>query len=131
MFRRNLLEYLLPFPERHGDAYHDHWAGLHGKWRWENCNTSIARLYDYVQHAGNVRSATSRRSLGSWIGTLFRFCAFFWPPKLSRNVNAFIRHGRGFYFADLVRIQHTARNVLQRCCRRSECGQDRVRWGVC
>ena len=28
MFRRKLLDYLLPFPDKVGDAYHDHWLGV-------------------------------------------------------------------------------------------------------
>ncbi|MBX7104300.1 MAG: glycosyltransferase family 2 protein, partial [Gemmataceae bacterium] len=113
MFRRNLLGYLLPFPERLGDAYHDHWLAC----------TAMAvgsikyvdrPLYGYTQHSGNVVGHVAPKP-GSWAGTVYRMLAFFLPTKFSRNLNAFIRHGRGFYFADLVRIQHTARNVMQRC----------------
>jgi glycosyltransferase involved in cell wall biosynthesis len=113
MVRRNLLDYLLPFPERHGDAYHDHWLGCVAMALGE-IKYVDRPLYDYTQHSGNVVGHVAPKP-GSWLGSLFRFCAFFYPLKFRRNVNAFIRHGRGFYFADLVRIQHTARNVLQRC----------------
>jgi glycosyltransferase involved in cell wall biosynthesis len=113
MIRRNLLEYLLPFPEKCGDAYHDHWLGCTamavGTLRYVD-----RPLYDYTQHAGNVVGHVAPKP-GSWAGTIYRFFAFFWPPSWSRNVEAFLRHGRGYYFADLLRIQHTARNVLLRC----------------
>jgi glycosyltransferase involved in cell wall biosynthesis len=115
LFRRNLLEYLLPFPEKHGDAYHDHWLGCTamalGEIRYVD-----RPLYDYVQHTGNVVGHVAPAK-GSWLGAFYRFFAFFIPTKFSRNLNAFIRHGRGYYFADLLRIQHTARNVLTRCQR--------------
>lgn len=113
LFRRNLLDYLLPFPEKHGDAYHDHWLGCTamalGTIRYVD-----RPLYDYVQHSGNVVGHVAPK-VGSWIGAFYRFFAFFLPTKWSRNINAFLRHGRGYYFADLLRIQHTARNVLTRC----------------
>ncbi|MBI1761772.1 MAG: methyltransferase domain-containing protein [Acidobacteria bacterium] len=53
MFRKELLDYLLPFPPKLGDLFHDHWIGVMalalGKIR------SIARpLYDYTRHSGNV-----------------------------------------------------------------------------
>jgi hypothetical protein len=53
MFRRDLLKQVLPFPDRPGDQYHDHWialvaAGL-GTIRYVD-----GPLYDYVQHDGNV-----------------------------------------------------------------------------
>lgn len=113
MIRRNLLDYLLPFPEKFGDAYHDHWLGCTamavGELRYVD-----RPLYDYTQHAGNVIGHVAPKP-GSWAGAIYRFFAFFWPPKISRNVRTFMRHGRGYYFADLLRIQHTARNVLIRC----------------
>ena len=53
LFRASLLEQILPFPERLGAAYHDHWIGLNalvaGSIRY------IDRpLHDYIQHGGNV-----------------------------------------------------------------------------
>jgi glycosyltransferase involved in cell wall biosynthesis len=53
MFRRELLKFLLPFPERTGDAYHDNFIACSalslGKIRYVN-----RQLYDYYQHPGNV-----------------------------------------------------------------------------
>jgi glycosyltransferase involved in cell wall biosynthesis len=53
MFRRELLEYLLPFPEAAGPTYHDHWVACAalalGEIRY------VERpLYDYVRHSANV-----------------------------------------------------------------------------
>jgi glycosyltransferase involved in cell wall biosynthesis len=53
MFRRELLDLALPFPQKVGQPYHDHWLGCvalaAGEVRY------IDRpLYDYVQHASNV-----------------------------------------------------------------------------
>lgn len=53
MFRRRILSHVLPFPDRPGDQYHDHWiaivAASLGAIRY------VARpLYDYTQHGANV-----------------------------------------------------------------------------
>ena len=53
VFRRSLIEYILPFPERIGDSFHDHWiacvANAIGKIKYIN-----ESLYDYYQHSSNV-----------------------------------------------------------------------------
>ncbi len=53
LFRASLLRQILPFPERLGAAYHDHWIGLNalaaGAIRYVD-----RPLHDYVQHGGNV-----------------------------------------------------------------------------
>jgi glycosyltransferase involved in cell wall biosynthesis len=51
LFRRELLDIALPFPEPQGDQFHDHWLGLvalsSGKLAYVD-----RPLYDYVQHEG-------------------------------------------------------------------------------
>ena len=53
LFRASLLDQVLPFPERLGGAYHDHWIGLNalvvGAIRYVD-----RPLHDYIQHGGNV-----------------------------------------------------------------------------
>ena len=53
LFRAGLLGEILPFPDRLGSAYHDHWIGLNalvkGAIRYVD-----RPLHDYVQHGGNV-----------------------------------------------------------------------------
>lgn len=53
LFRASLLAQILPFPDRLGAAYHDHWIGLNalvkGAIRYVD-----RPLHDYVQHGGNV-----------------------------------------------------------------------------
>ncbi|RYB03487.1 glycosyltransferase [Lichenibacterium ramalinae] len=53
LFRTALLEQVLPFPDRLGAAYHDHWIGLNalvkGGIRYVD-----RPLHDYIQHGGNV-----------------------------------------------------------------------------
>ena len=53
LFRRSLLDDILPLPPRFGNGFHDHWLALvamsHGRIEYVN-----APLYDYVQHEGAV-----------------------------------------------------------------------------
>ena len=53
LFSRRLLTYILPFPRRIGEGYHDHWlacvALAMGSVKYVN-----RPLYDYVQHSGNL-----------------------------------------------------------------------------
>lgn len=51
LFRREVLDYALPFPPRLGNAYHDHWIALVAMALGRL--TYVDRpLYDYVQHRG-------------------------------------------------------------------------------
>jgi glycosyltransferase involved in cell wall biosynthesis len=113
MFRRSLLQYLLPFPEKFGDAYHDHWLSCVAMALGE-IGYVDRPLYDYVQHGRNVIGHFAPKP-GSWLGSVFRFGEFFRPTRFVVNVRKFLRHGQDFYFAHLVRIQNTARNVVARC----------------
>jgi glycosyltransferase involved in cell wall biosynthesis len=53
LFRRQLLEDLLPFPPRVGNPYHDHWLALVALARGRIAYVEEP-LYDYVQHEGAV-----------------------------------------------------------------------------
>jgi glycosyltransferase involved in cell wall biosynthesis len=77
LFRRSLLEVLLPFPYRLGSIYHDHWLSIVA------CAVGEIRyidepLYDYIQHGTNV--------LGH-----FDFCAPSLLGRLKRKVKATLR----------------------------------------
>src|SRR5437763_15566010 len=53
MFPADLLSYLLPFPEKIGNSYHDHWLGCLAL-AMGNVGYIDRPLYDYVQHSNNV-----------------------------------------------------------------------------
>lgn len=72
VFRAKLLAKLLPFPERIGDAFHDHWIAC--------CALAgggigyVARpLYDYVQHETNVIGHSNFDQLPTLMQRLKRF----------------------------------------------------------
>jgi glycosyltransferase involved in cell wall biosynthesis len=74
LFRRELTEILLPFPDTPGFQFHDHWLGVAALAAGEVAYVDRP-LYDYVQHAGAVFGdvsqgrAPSRR--GSWRAAYF------------------------------------------------------------
>jgi hypothetical protein len=53
LFRRELLELLLPFPDTPGYQFHDHWLGIAALAAGELAYVDRP-LYDYVQHPGAV-----------------------------------------------------------------------------
>jgi glycosyltransferase involved in cell wall biosynthesis len=116
MFRRELLDVMLPFPPGFGDAFHDHWlscvALACGEMRFVD-----RPLYDYVQHSGNVvghygpKPLPSHARLGQWL-------TFFRPSKLAMNCRAFLVTGRATYFAHTLRIRQWARTLAARCAGR-------------
>ncbi len=53
LFRRELLEVALPFPEGPGFLFHDHWLGLVAMATGELAFVDRP-LYDYVQHSGAI-----------------------------------------------------------------------------
>lgn len=54
LFRAALLDKLLPFPERIGDAFHDHWLACTALLAGRRLGYVDAPLYDYVQHGAAV-----------------------------------------------------------------------------
>ncbi len=106
MFRRELLDALLPFPQRIGDSYHDHWLALTAM--STGAIGHVGRpLQDYVQHHGNV--------LGHFVGTGARTRA----SELLRETLAVVRGGpargpvlaawEGIFRADVMRLAQFAR----------------------
>jgi glycosyltransferase involved in cell wall biosynthesis len=80
LFRRELLDVALPFPEGPGFLFHDHWLGMAAMAIGELAFVDRP-LYDYVQHAGAVfgdvssgprrRFRLARRHFGRWRAAYF------------------------------------------------------------
>jgi glycosyltransferase involved in cell wall biosynthesis len=110
MFRRELLDYIQPFPPRIGDLYHDHWLGCMalalGPIRY------ISRpLWDYVQHGSNVIGHdTPRAALATLIYRVF---------KGMMTADGRMR-ARRIYFEKVLKVEAMACTLLLR-------GGDRVR----
>lgn len=105
MFRRELLDLLLPFPPRVGDLYHDHWLG--------SLALAVGRikyvdrpLQDYTQHGGNVigHDATPRPDLPRLVYYSFR--EMFSPEGRMR--------ARAVYFEKVLKLEAMAQVLLMR-----------------
>ena len=72
LFDRRVLDYALPLPPRHGDAYHDHWIALVAM-ALGDVSYVDRPLYEYVQHGGaaigHARANAGRRRRREAAGT--------------------------------------------------------------
>ena len=111
LFRRDLLDRALPFPDTPGTQYHDHWLALVAL-----AGGRIAfvdrPLYDYIQH-GSAALGHAAASAPSAPGV--------------REIVRRLRRRRGLpqivasrtgYFFDLMRLQLVAQVLLMRCGQR-------------
>ena len=105
LFRRRLLDFILPFPIRIGDAFHDHWIACVALSKGKIGYVS-STLYDYVQHGSSVighcnfETQTLVQRIAATIGSISGFIA---PARLK---------------AELVRIYNVSLTVYRYECRR-------------
>jgi glycosyltransferase involved in cell wall biosynthesis len=111
LFHRRLLPYILPFPEKVGSPYHDHWIGCValalGKVKF------VGRpLYDYVQHSANalghyapiVRSLR-QKARGAVLALIY----------LGNWLRVSLANWQIVYFYDLIREQLMCKVIELRC----------------
>ena len=111
IFHKRLLPYVLPFPQKVGSPYHDHWiacaAMATGKIGYVD-----RPLYDYVQHSTNALGhfAPARKNLPQRVrdGLLASLNARSW-------VRATLANGKIVYFYDLIREQVLCKVLELRC----------------
>jgi glycosyltransferase involved in cell wall biosynthesis len=111
LFHRKLLPYILPFPEKVGSPYHDHWIGCAamavGKVKYVDRAT-----YDYVQHSANALGhyAPAGRSLRQRVrGTMLAVM------YLGNWLRVSLANWRLVYFYDLIREQLMCKVLELRC----------------
>ena len=102
LFRTDLLDVALPFPDTPGFQFHDHWLGVVALATGDVAYVDRP-LYDYVQHAGAVFGDVS---LGE---------------RTNRRGSA-----KGAYFYGYLAREVQAQAVLARCGQRLEAGKRRV-----
>ncbi len=113
LLRRDLLSRLLPFRQKIGEPYHDHWIGCvalaMGPVKYVD-----RPLYDYVQYEGNVLGhlAPQRRPLAGKFLTLLNA---FSVRRAREQAQAVLTRWRATYFFDVLRIQLMARVLELRC----------------
>jgi Glycosyl transferase family 2 len=105
LFRRELLDYALPFPPAQFGHFHDHWVAL----------TALALgeigfverpLYDYVQHGGAVLGHAEANRMPA-LGERLR--------SLRRPLRDRVRRWRLTFFVDGCRLLQFATVLLMRC----------------
>jgi glycosyltransferase involved in cell wall biosynthesis len=108
LFRREMLELALPFPEGPGWEFHDHWLGLVGLASGRVAYVDRP-LYDYVQHADAILGQVAVEAEGgrrsAWRGWI-------------RRQRGFFGRWRAAYFRAYLQLQLHAEVLLVRCAGR-------------
>jgi len=118
LFRREMLEYALPFPEAPGEQFHDHWLGLVAM-ATGGMSYVDRSLYDYVQH-GSAVLGHSGANAGIKAGRKR-------ARRLSIGaVRQFFSGWRSAYFNAYLRLSVLARVLLARCSDRLGARQRRT-----
>jgi glycosyltransferase involved in cell wall biosynthesis len=111
LFRREMLEFALPFPTLPGLEFHDHWLSIvaiaTGDIRYVD-----RPLYDYVQHAEAVLGKVAVDPDGSVAPDGHR------RRRGPREWRRSLRGGRAAYFCAYLHLQVQAHAVLARCSAR-------------
>ncbi|MEO6076751.1 MAG: glycosyltransferase [Dokdonella sp.] len=89
LFRADLLDQTLPFPQRVGDAYHDQWLGLLAMVKGR-IGYVDRPLYDYMQHGRNVIGAVELRAAGVTDAIHDVFSTGFHPARVVARLRNFI-----------------------------------------
>jgi glycosyltransferase involved in cell wall biosynthesis len=104
LFRRELLDYGLPFPPHQFAHFHDHWLGLTALARGEIVYVQRP-LYDYIQHGGASLGHAAANQMTPLLERL----------RNQREPRERIRLWRLHYFADICRLVQFATVLITRC----------------
>ena len=109
LFRREVAEAALPFPQMPGWQFHDHWLGLVALARGRVAYVDRP-LYDYVQHRAAILGQVAVESGGAAEsgGPLLR-------ARLRDALRSLLRGWRPIYFCGYLRMEVQARTLLLRC----------------
>lgn len=108
VFRRQLLDHILPFPEKFDGSFHDHWiacvANVAGKIKYID-----EPLYDFYQHSGNVigHASFDRGGIRKFLKGLKEFS----KPNTLKARMFYLRY---VYNVDVARLMTTAFCLLLR-----------------
>ena len=101
LFRREVAEAAIPFPEAPGLQFHDHWLGLVAMALGEVAYVDRP-LYDYVQHGGAVLGKVTEEE----------------QPRRRQSLRAALRSWRVAYFWGFAGREVLAQALLVRCGQR-------------
>ena len=115
LFRRELLDYALPFPPAQFAHFHDHWIGLVAATLGEIAYVPRP-LYDYVQHGQASLGHAAANRMPSLRERLTQ----------RRALRERVRMWRLHYFVDVCRLQQFATVLLLRCGERTTAAKRRT-----
>jgi glycosyltransferase involved in cell wall biosynthesis len=114
LFRREVAELALPFPDSPGFQFHDHWLAVVALAAGDVAYVDRP-LYDYVQHAGAIFGDVTSGARSSRAAT--------WrPPSPRRSLDAW----RAAYFYGYLSREVQAQTALLRCSGRLAAGKRRA-----
>lgn len=122
LFRRELLDDVLPFPPRHAAAYHDHWIAQVAM-ALGPISYVDRPLYDYVQHGAAAIGYLQANGEGRFSGSLVRRSQITWERFRRRRYRLGWRQP---YFNIYCRLTIAATVLRARCAERMEPGKRRV-----
>ena len=108
LFRREVAELALPFPEGPGWQFHDHWLGIVAMASGEVGYVDRA-LYDYVQHPGAVTGQVVAEAAGAGPGS---------RSPGGRGRKGTFNVWKAAYLREYLQIDLQARAALARCSER-------------
>ena len=115
LFRRDVAELALPFPDSPGIEFHDHWVALVALASGEIAYVD-APLYDYVQHSGAILGKVASPDGAPKLASAGR------PVRLLPRMRAL----RAAYFLGWIPSEVRARTLLLRCAASLSPGKRRV-----
>ncbi len=117
LFRRELLDYALPFPPAQFAHYHDHWLGLVARSLGE-IEFVPRPLYDYVQHGEASLGHATANEMSGLRDRVARL--------RTRSVRERMRKWRMHYFVDYARLLQFATIIDMRCGQRMTAAKRRT-----
>lgn len=117
LFKREILEYLLPFPPRVGDAFHDHWLACVAMSTGRIAYVDEP-LYDYYQYGSSVigHCDFTRFSLLQRAASLVRFCLRMCRPAIAGPLlRRKYASALAVYRGECRRLRLTGQTIRRRC----------------
>lgn len=117
MFKRELLQHLVPFPPRVGDAFHDHWLACSAL-STGTVGYIDAPLYDYYQYGDSVIGHcdfvrfTLRQRLASLVRLCLRLCR---PSVAGPLLRGKYASALAIYRGECRRLRIVQETIRRRC----------------
>lgn len=117
LFKRDLLPYLVPFPPRVGDSFHDHWLACTAMSTGSIAYVD-APLYDYYQYGSSVigHCDFTRFTLRQRIVSLLRLCVRLCRPSVAGPLlRGKYASALAVYRGECRRLRLTQATIRKRC----------------